>query len=74
MFLKAVYTRRGCRLGQIVWVDRLANGFLEYYQQIITNACLPELLQKSLYRKLLPTLPIVYGVANAIYPICSQTS
>lgn len=42
MFLKAVYTRRGCRLGQIVWVDRLAYGFLGYNQQIITNACLPE--------------------------------
>ena len=73
MFLKTVYTRRGCRLGQIVWVDRLANAFLEYHQQIITNACLPELLQKSLYRKLLPTLHIVYRAANTIYPICSQT-
>lgn len=42
MFLKTVYTRRGCRLGQIFWVDRLAKGFLGYHQQIITNACLPE--------------------------------
>lgn len=42
MFLKTVYTMRGCRLGRIVWVDPLANGFLGYNQQIIPNACLPE--------------------------------
>ena len=45
-----------------------------YSRQSLSNACPPKQSQSSLHQKLIPSLPIVHGVGNAVTPVIRTLS